>query len=131
MPFLNVECGSASGLNFTSGEFDLVLQSMMFTSILDRDMKAMIAHEMLRVVKSTDSIVWYDFHVNNPLNKDVRAIKAKAIKLLFPSCRIEFTTLILTLAIARPVARISTGLHSALSAVFVLKSHSLVFIQPL
>ncbi len=59
-------------------------------------MKRQIASEMLRVVKRDGLILWYDFHVNNPRNPDVRGIKKREIYQLFPGCRIELqrTTLV-------------------------------------
>src|SRR5437867_12293533 len=59
-------CGNAAQLAFPEATFDLVCQSMVFTSILDHGMKQQIAAEMLRVVKIEGLILWYDFHVNNP-----------------------------------------------------------------
>ena len=35
-------------------------------------MKQAVAEEMLRVLKPQGLILWYDYHVNNPWNKDVR-----------------------------------------------------------
>lgn len=72
---VRIECGSAASLGFADAAFDLVLQSMVFSSVLDPSMKRQIAAEMLRVVKSDGMILWYDFHVNNPRNPDVRGLK--------------------------------------------------------
>jgi len=36
-----------------------------------------IASEMLRVLKVDGITVWYDFHMNNPQNPDVRGVKKK------------------------------------------------------
>lgn len=71
-PAVRVECASAAELPFSDGTFDLVLQSTVFTSILDPDLRRRIAVEMMRVVKPSGFILWYDYHVNNPWNKDVR-----------------------------------------------------------
>ena len=56
---IKIECMSAAKLPFSDGTFDLVLQSTVFTSILDSDMKQRIASEMVRVVKKegADSLV--------------------------------------------------------------------------
>ena len=76
---VQVQCGSAAALAFPSATFDLVLQSTVFTSVLDASMKQQMAAEMLRVVKSDGLILWYDYHVNNPWNADVRGIKRQEI----------------------------------------------------
>ena len=72
---VRIECGSAACLGFADAAFDLVLQSTVFSSVLDPSMKRQIAAEMLRVVKGDGLILWYDFHVNNPRNPDVRGVK--------------------------------------------------------
>ena len=94
--------GSAAKLEFPDEAFDLVLQSMVFTSILDSTLKQQVAREMMRVVKSGGFIFWYDYHVNNPYNSDVRGVKRREIYRLFPNCRIQLRRITL----APPLARI-------------------------
>jgi ubiquinone/menaquinone biosynthesis C-methylase UbiE len=86
---LKVCCGNAANLTFPDATFDLVLQSMVFTSILDPTARQQIAAEMLRVLKEDGLILWYDFYVNNPWNADVRGVKRHEIYRLFPDCRME------------------------------------------
>ena len=71
-PAVRIQCASAAQLPFSNERFDLVLQSTVFTSILDPDLKRRVAAEMMRVVKPDGFILWYDYHVNNPWNNDVR-----------------------------------------------------------
>ncbi|MDI6792500.1 MAG: hypothetical protein QME81_06490 [bacterium] len=47
-------------------------------------MRQRIASEMLRVLKP-DGILWYDFHMDNPKNTDVKGVKKKEVKQLFPN----------------------------------------------
>jgi ubiquinone/menaquinone biosynthesis C-methylase UbiE len=68
-PAVRIECASAAHLPFSKERFDLVLQSTVFTSILDPDLRRRVASEMMRVVKPDGLILWYDYHVNNPWNK--------------------------------------------------------------
>ncbi len=68
---IKLRCGNASSLGFEDSTFDLVLQSTVFTSVLDPGLKQQIAAEMIRVVKERGVILWYDYHVNNPWNSDV------------------------------------------------------------
>ena len=102
----NVEIhrANAESLNFADGTFDLVFQATVFTSILDADLKQRVAAEMRRVVKSEGLILWYDYHVNNPWNKDVRAVKRKEIYQLFPNCRIDLKRITLAPPLARALA---------------------------
>ena len=74
---VTLQCGSATELRFPHGAFDLVLQSTVFTSVLDSRVERRIASEMLRGVKKQGLILWYDFLVNNPRNPDVRGLKTR------------------------------------------------------
>src|SRR5262245_52260401 len=103
-PTILIECASAAQLPFSDGTFDLVLQSTVFTSILDPDLKQRVAAEMMRVVKPDGFILWYDYNVNNPRNKDVRGVKRREIYQLFPDCRIELERITLLPPLARFVA---------------------------
>jgi ubiquinone/menaquinone biosynthesis C-methylase UbiE len=101
---VRIECASAAQLSFPDASFDLVLQSTVFTSILDVEMKQQVASEMLRVVRSDGLIVWYDCHTNNPWNPDVRGVKRREIDHLFPSCRIDLERITLFPPLARQLA---------------------------
>ncbi len=103
-PGVRFERASAAELPFFDGIFDLVLQSTVFTSILDPDLKRRVAAEMMRVVKPAGFILWYDYHVNNPWNPDVRGVKRREIKRLFPSCRVELKRITLVPPLARFLA---------------------------
>ena len=125
----DLTCASAERLQFPGGAFDIVLQSTVFTSIFDDDMKKTIAGEMLRVLRDGGVIVWYDFTVNNPWNPDVRGIPRTDIVRLFPRCRFEFHKLTLAPPIGRRIARFSPLLYRALSALKVLDTHCLATIR--
>jgi SAM-dependent methyltransferase len=98
---VRVQCGSAMTLPYPNATFDLILQFTVFTSILDPNMKQQIASEMLRVLRAGGLILWYDYHIDNPWNPDVRAIKKREIHQLFRGCRIELRRI----ALAPPLAR--------------------------
>ena len=101
---VRIQCASAAELPFSDERFDLVLQATVFTSILDPDLKRRVATEMMRVVKPEGFILWYDYHVNNPWNSDVRAVKREEISQLFPDCRIELDRITLLPPLARLLA---------------------------
>lgn len=88
-PSVSLNCGNAENLGLPESSFDLVAQFTVFSSILDPNMKANVASEMLRVLKKDGLIVWYDFFIKNPRNPDVRAITKKEIHQLFPGCQID------------------------------------------
>jgi ubiquinone/menaquinone biosynthesis C-methylase UbiE len=116
-------CGSAVNLELPDAAFDLVVQSTVFTSILDQEMKQRIAREMVRVLKPDGLILWYDFHVNNPNNADVRAVKKKEIYSLFPDFTIEFYRINLAPPIVRALAPISFIVCYLLEKISILNTH--------
>src|SRR5437899_2254515 len=103
-PAVRIQCASAAQLPFSNERFDLVLQSTVFTSILDSDLRRRVAAEMMRVVKPDGLILWYDYHVNNPWNNDVRGVKRREIYQLFPNCRIKLERITLLPPLARLLA---------------------------
>jgi ubiquinone/menaquinone biosynthesis C-methylase UbiE len=124
-----LSCGNATRLQAEDGSFDLVLQSAIFTSILDPEMKRQIAREMLRVLRPSGCIIWYDFHMNNPWNPDVRGIKRGEIAALFPGCKIALRRLTLAPPLGRPIARVSPLLYRLLSEIKPFCSHYLGIIR--
>ena len=96
--------GNAAALAFPDATFNLVVQSTVFTSVLDASMKQQMASEMLRVVKDDGLILWYDYHVNNPWNPDVRGVKRREISQLFPGCHIKLQRITLVPPLVRLLA---------------------------
>jgi ubiquinone/menaquinone biosynthesis C-methylase UbiE len=103
-PGMRLHCASAADLPFGSESFDIVFQSTVFTSILDLDLKRRMAAEMVRVLKRQGLVIWYDYHMNNPWNNDVRGVKRNEIYLLFPSCEVELHRVTLIPQVARLLA---------------------------
>ena len=58
---------------------------------------------MMRVVRPGGLILWYDYHVNNPFNPDVRAVTARELSALFQDCDIERRRVTLAPPLARLV----------------------------
>jgi len=124
-PGIRIECGHAAALDFSDNSFDIVFQFTVFTSILSFDLKRKVAAEMVRVVKQTGLIVWYDFHVNNPRNRDVRGVKKQEIIQLFPDCRVKLERVTLAPPIARIVAPYSWMICEVLQTMPWLRTHYL------
>ena len=121
--------GNAAKLEVSDATFDLVLQSTVFTSILDPGMKQEIAAEMLRVVKPDGLILWYDYHVNNPRNPDVRGVKKREIYQLFPECHIALRRITLAPPLARLLAPHSWLCCHLLERIPFLRTHYLGVIR--
>jgi SAM-dependent methyltransferase len=122
-----VELAGASGtaLPFRDAEFDLVLQSTVFTSILDAEVRRAVAREMLRVLRPDGAILWYDYHVNNPRNPDVRRVGRGEIEALFPGCRLELRRVTLAPPITRLLAARAWTLCQMVAGVPWLRTHYL------
>ncbi len=125
---VNIALESADQLSDPADFYDIVVQSTVFSSILDLELQARVASEMLRVTKPGGLIVSYDFFINNPWNKNVRAVSRARLRRLFEGHSITFrrsTTL-------SPMVR-ATGRYSSKAAVFLslipfLKTHWLAVI---
>lgn len=126
---LQVECGSAISLGFPDGCFDLVLQSTVFSSVLEPSIREQMASEMLRLVNEHGAVLWYDFHVNNPKNRDVQGMNKREIHRLFPGCRIELRRITLAPPITRLLAPFSLSACSLLERLKVLNTHYLGVIR--
>jgi ubiquinone/menaquinone biosynthesis C-methylase UbiE len=121
--------GNAARLDLADNSFDIVLQATVFTSIRDLAVKQKVAAEMLRVLKHRGVLLWYDFHVDNPRNPDVRGIKSWEIRKLFPGCRITLERIILAPPLLRRLAPYCWSGCYLLSAIPWLCTHYLGTIQ--
>jgi ubiquinone/menaquinone biosynthesis C-methylase UbiE len=129
LPGADIRSGDASVLPWQSGSFDVVLQSTVFSSILDPEMRRAVAFEMLRVLAPGGAILWYDFFVDNPANPNVRGVRRREIEALFPGCRIDPRRATLAPPIARRVVPVSWTLATVLESLRVFDTHYLVLIR--
>lgn len=120
--------GDALDLSLPSQQFDVVLQSLVFSSILDDSSQEDLARLMWKFTKPGGGVLSYDFDYNNPGNPDVRAVTLKRIRQLFPGANIKTWRITL----APPLSRIVTRLHPAaygIANVFpFLRTHLLCWI---
>ncbi len=128
-PNLKIIEGNALDLDLSQNYFDIVFQSMVFSSILNDDFKRELAAKMWQLTKPGGGVLWYDFTFNNPKNKDVKGIKFQEVKLLFPNGTIKKWKLTL----APPLSRIVTKIHPSLYSVFNIfpffRTHILCWIK--
>ena len=125
----DIRQGNAAEVPWPDATFDIVFQSTVFTSILQPEMKAAVAREMLRVAKPDGRIVWYDFMFDNPKNSAVRAIKRAELSQLFPNCRIDARRVTLAPPLARRIVPISWLAAEMLESLRVLNTHLMCVIQ--
>ncbi len=125
--FVNAD---GSRLPFPARSFDILLQFTALSSILDADLRRGICRDLLRVLKPSGLILWYDFWLN-PTNPQTRGIRPAEIKQLFPNCRCEFRKITLAPPIARKLAPVSWGLCYLLESLKIFNTHYLAAIRPL
>lgn len=128
-PGVTLRCMNGIALDISDESFDIVLQSLVFTSVLDEKMRHRMAEEMLRVVKKTGCIVWYDFFVDNPWNSSVRGVRKTEINRLFPNCFIELERVSLVLPLAKTLAPWSWFACHLLSRLRLMNTHYLGLIH--
>ena len=124
-PGIDFRCGNSEELPYDDGSFDIVTQVTVFTSILDSNMKQNIAREMLRVLKPDGIILWYDYHMNNPQNPDVRGVGRNEVHELFPGCDIFLKKVTLAPPLARRLVPWSWTLAYLLESIPLLCTHYL------
>lgn len=117
--------GDATTLDLPTGSFDVVLQSTVFSSILDDAFQLRLAECMWRWVRPGGGVLWYDFIYDNPRNPDVRGVPLRRIAELFPQGVVTNWRLTLAPPIAR---RIPASFYPWLNFPF-LRTHVLCWIE--
>lgn len=128
-PSFRLTCADGQKLPFKEKEFDIVLQYTAFSSVLDPQVKANMAKEMLRVLTKNGIVIWYDFWLN-PINPETAGIKPNEIKALFPNCDYTFRKITLAPPITRRIIKVSQILCMLLEKMTIFNSHYLAIIKP-
>jgi SAM-dependent methyltransferase len=121
--------GDATGLDLGVGSHDIVVAFTVFSSLLDDTYQRRLAARLWSWVRPGGGVLWYDFTVNNPRNRDVRGVPLTRVRALFPAAEIRSRRVTLV----PPLARALTGLHPSLYTVFnvlpLLRTHLLAWIE--
>lgn len=125
LPRADLRTGDACALPWPSESFDIVTQYTVFTSVLDDAVKAAMADEIMRVLKPSGLLLWYDFCVNNPANPHVKAVRVREMRALFAGCQLEVKRVTLAPPIARRLAPLSWPAALVLEAIPFLRTHLL------
>lgn len=125
LPGINIFPGNALQLNFKN-EFNIVLQSTVFTSILDNAFREKLAAKMFDMIKPGGIGLWYDFIYDNPKNKNVKGVSKTEIKKLFPFAnKIQFYSVTL----APPIGRKAGKFYNLINFLFpFLRTHVIAVI---
>lgn len=120
--------GDASTTPIEPGSQDLVLQSTVFSSLLDEAFQHKLADAMWRWVRPGGAVIWYDFTIDNPRNPDVRGVPARRVQALFPHGQIHARRVTLAPPLARVACRVHPGLYGALNLLPWLRTHLLAWV---
>jgi SAM-dependent methyltransferase len=127
----DLRVGDAADLPWDDGTFSLVISSTVFTSVLDHDVRALIANEIIRVLAPGGALLWYDFAFDNPQNAQVRGIGRREIRKLFVQLAGNIRSVTLAPPLARLIVPRSWALATLLEAIPFLRTHLLaVLIKP-
>lgn len=126
---LRLLAGDAAQLDLDAESFDVVLQSTVFSSILDDDLQASLASKMWSLVKPGGGVLWYDFTFDNPKNPDVRGVPVSRISALFPMAKVKVQKVTLAPPIARRVVPLSPHLYGLLNSLPFLRTHVLCYLE--
>jgi ubiquinone/menaquinone biosynthesis C-methylase UbiE len=128
-PHIKTICCNASHLPLVDASVDLVFQFLLFTSVLDREMKRQIAAEIMRVLVRGGRLIWYDFAYNNPNNPDVRGIGKHEIQRLFPGFKIHARRVTVAPPLGRFLAKFGPAIYSLAAHSRFLCTHHLCLLQ--
>lgn len=124
-----VQEGDATQLDFGDESFDLVYQSVVFSSLLDDQFQHRLAETMWRWVRPGGGILWYDFVYDNPSNPDVRGVPLKRVKELFSEGEFFIQRTTLAPPISRRVTRFHPHLYQLFNIFPFLRTHILCLIK--
>ena len=107
---------------------DLVLQSTVFSSLLDDTFQHKLADTLWSWLKPGGAVIWYDFTVNNPRNADVRGVPLARVRALFPQAHITHRRVTLAPPLARAVCRVHPALYGVFNSLPLLRTHVLAWL---
>jgi len=127
---LVLQLGDASQAAVPAASQDLVLQSTVFSSILADAVQQQLAEAMWAWLKPGGAVLWYDFIVDNPRNRDVRGVPLRRVRELFPQGRLRSQRLTLAPPLARAVcAVLPPGAYTVFNSIPWLRTHVLAVIE--
>lgn len=126
---ITLQIGSCHQLQFDDAAFDVVHQSMLFSSLIDAELRQQSAVQLWRVLKPGGHMLWYDFFIN-PINRMIVPMTMRRIRPLFPQAQLLHRTRI---AFAPPIARLLTRFADPiipyLEALKIFNTHYLLLMR--
>lgn len=121
--------GDATTAAVPDAQVDVVLQATVFSSLLDDGFQQQLASTMWRWLKPGGGVLWYDFTVDNPRNRDVRGVSLARVRALFPQGRVQHQRVTLAPPLARWACHVHPALYGALNVLPPLRTHVLAWIE--
>jgi SAM-dependent methyltransferase len=107
----------------------IVLQSTVFSSLLDDGFRQRLAQAMWRWVAPGGAVLWFDITVDNPRNPDVRGVPPEQVRALFPGAAVTARRITLAPPLARAVCRVHPALYLLFNLFPPLRTHLLAWIR--
>jgi SAM-dependent methyltransferase len=123
LPAADLRIGDAVELPWDNETFRFVIASTLFTSVLDLNVRRLIADEITRVLAPGGALLWYDFAYNNPRNPNVRGIGRAELKKIFPALQGKIKTVTLAPPLTRLIAPRWWTLATFLETIPLLRTH--------
>lgn len=121
--------GDAIEADIAPASQQLVLQATVFSSLLDDDYQQRLASAMWRWLAPGGAVIWYDFCVDNPRNRDVRGVPLSRVRQLFPAARVVSRRVTLAPPLARAVCALHPSLYTVFNALPLLRTHRLAWLE--
>jgi SAM-dependent methyltransferase len=121
--------GDANDAPVGAATQDFVLAATVFSSLLEDAAQQRLAATMWHWLKPGGAVLWYDFTVDNPFNRDVRGVPLARIGTLFPAARRVHRRVTLAPPLARAVCRVHPALYGVFNTLPLLRTHVLAWIE--
>ncbi len=125
---VQLRLGDALQMEWPPASVDLVLQSTVFSSLLDDAYQQRLASHLWQVLKPGGAVIWYDFTMNNPRNPDVRGVPLRRVHALFPDGQFHTQRLTLAPPLARLAAKVHPSVYTVFNSLTLLRTHLLAWI---
>ncbi|MBI4934929.1 MAG: methyltransferase domain-containing protein [Actinobacteria bacterium] len=110
-------------LPLRSGSVDVVVMSVMLSSVLDGGARRQICAEVDRVLSPGGLVVWYDFRYPSPGNRATKRVGRRQLTELFPGYSVTIRSVTVLPPVARALGDHAEVWYPRLRAVPALRSH--------
>jgi SAM-dependent methyltransferase len=114
---------SAMALSIRSEAVEVVSLMTILSSVLDPDLRSVLACEVDRVLVPGGLVLWHDLRRSNPRNPHVTAIDQDELARLFPGWTMDLHPVTLLPPLARRLGRFTPALYPRLGRLTWLRSH--------